>query len=150
VDSDTAVPAAFESSHDMSYVTPADTPAAAAPSAVETDTAVPAAFESSHDMSFNTPADMSAAAGPSDSRPTTPGGSITDAIRAEISRSSPNRSAAAATSPAYPPAAFVAPHTGSAGAGGYMMQPTGGMSGGAGPLGDEGEEFVDARSVSTE
>jgi hypothetical protein len=145
VETDTAAPAAFKSSHDMSYDTPADTPAAAAPTAVETDTAVPAAFESSHDMSYNTPA----AAGPTSSydgsRPTTPGGSITDAIRAEIRRSSPNRSAAAATSPAYPPAAFVAPHTGSAG---DMM--SGGMTGAAGPLGDEGEDtFVDARSVST-
>jgi hypothetical protein len=141
----------------------ADTPATAAPPAVETDTAVPAAFESSHDMSYNTPADTPAAIPSSTydgSRPTTPGGSITDAIRAEISRSSPvaNRatssvadgSAAAATSPAYPPAAFVAPHTGSGGAGGYVQQP-GMMAGGAaggGPLGDDGEEFMDARSVS--
>lgn len=84
-------------------------------------------------------------------RPTTPGGSsITDAIRAEISRGSTPRhsmsfepAAAAATSPAYAPAAFNAPHTGTAH-----------MAGGASPLAGGGtgeeEEFVDARSVSTE
>ncbi|WIA23090.1 hypothetical protein OEZ85_001433 [Tetradesmus obliquus] len=82
-------------------------------------------------------------------RPTTPGGSsITDAIRAEISRGSTPRhsmsfepAAAAATSPAYAPAAFNAPHTGTAH-----------MAGGASPLAGGGtgeeEEFVDARSTA--
>uniref|UniRef100_A0A383VT62 BAR domain-containing protein n=1 Tax=Tetradesmus obliquus TaxID=3088 RepID=A0A383VT62_TETOB len=82
-------------------------------------------------------------------RPTTPGGSsITDAIRAEISRGSTPRhsmsfepAAAAATSPAYAPAAFNATHTGTAH-----------MAGGASPLAGGGtgeeEEFVDARSTA--
>jgi hypothetical protein len=91
----------------------------------------------------------------SSSRPATPGGSsITDAIQAEIFRSSPRNgtsfdaSPAAATSPAYPPASFNRTGSGqmASGEAGYNVRP----AGAAGDVGGayEEDEFKDARSVS--